>query len=414
MKGSFYKRGSTWSYLIDIGKDPKTGKRVQKGKGGFKTKKAAQDAAADIISNINRGTFVKEIKMDFEELSRQWLEHYSKHGKPKKDGTIRIRSNERDSLLTCLAKLITNEISHDDYQNALIKLKDGDYDENGDAIKKPLAYNTLSGVHSTGGMIFKYGLKIGAVKSDPTANAYVPKSELTVEELEKNEEIPNYLEKEELIQFLNTARTHGLDKDFETFSTLAYTGMRVGELCAFKETDIDFVDHKIRITKTLYNPNNNYKKYKLNTPKTPSSIRDIDVEPEIIDGFNNLLTIQKLEKAKRPDIFHDKGFVFAKTGQYAGYPEVIKMVELRMKRLLKLAGLNQELTPHSLRHTHTSLLAEAGVSLEQIMHRLGHADDVITRKIYLHITKPKRKEASQKFGELMRASKKIDPELTNC
>lgn len=43
-----------------------------------------------------------------------------------------------------------------------------------------------------------------------------------------------------------------------------------------------------------------------------------------------------------------------------------------MRRLLKLAGLNTELTPHSLRHTHTSLLAEGGVSLEQIMERLGH------------------------------------------
>jgi integrase len=37
-----------------------------------------------------------------------------------------------------------------------------------------------------------------------------------------------------------------------------------------------------------------------------------------------------------------------------------------MARLLAIAGLNRELTPHSLRHTHTSLLAEAGVSIEQI------------------------------------------------
>lgn len=51
-----------------------------------------------------------------------------------------------------------------------------------------------------------------------------------------------------------------------------------------------------------------------------------------------------------------------------------------MKRLLKLAGLNQELTPHSLRHTHTSLLAEAGISLEQIMHQLSHSSDRITTK----------------------------------
>lgn len=397
MTGSFYKRGNTWSYMIDIGKNPQTGGRNQKGKGGFKTKKEAQAAAAETISAINRGTYVKEKKINFEELSRLWLEHYSKHGKPKKDGTIRIRNNERDILLSCFAKLIASEISEDDYQNALIKLKEGV--EN----RKSLAENTLSGVHSTGGMIFKYGLKIGAVKIDPTKTAYVPKSAKTVEELENNEEIPKYLERDELIHFLNTAQVHGLDKDFETFRTLAYTGIRVGELCALKNTDIHFEEHKIRITKTLYNPNNNYKAFKLNTPKTKSSIREINVEPEIIQDFKNLLTIQQIEKSKRPNCYHDHGFVFAKTGQYAGYPEIIKTIEFRMKRLLKLAGLNQELTPHSLRHTHTSLLAEADVSLEQIMHRLGHANDQITRRIYLHITKPKRKEASQKFGELMRS-----------
>jgi integrase len=58
--------------------------------------------------------------------------------------------------------------------------------------------------------------------------------------------------------------------------------------------------------------------------------------------------------------------------------------------------------PHSLRHTHTSLLAEAGVELLQIMERLGHTDDETTTRVYLHITKDRKKEASQKFGELMR------------
>ncbi len=86
-----------------------------------------------------------------------------------------------------------------------------------------------------------------------------------------------------------------------------------------------------------------------------------------------------------------------------GYPIVIKNVRDRMKRLLAIAGLNEDLTPHSLRHTHTSLLAEAGVSLEQIMDRLGHSDDQITKNVYLHVTQEMKKEASQKFAELMRS-----------
>lgn len=55
----------------------------------------------------------------------------------------------------------------------------------------------------------------------------------------------------------------------------------------------------------------------------------------------------------------------------------------------------------SLRHSHTSLLAEAEVSLPQIMERLGHKDESTTENVYLHVTKQMKKEASQKFKELM-------------
>ncbi|WP_258523269.1 site-specific integrase [Rossellomorea marisflavi] len=75
------------------------------------------------------------------------------------------------------------------------------------------------------------------------------------------------------------------------------------------------------------------------------------------------------------DVYYNKDFIFAKTEQQYGYPIVHKNVQNRMARLLKIAGLTVELTQHSLRHTHTSLLAEAGVSLEQIMDPLGHTDD---------------------------------------
>ncbi|KOS67188.1 integrase [Lysinibacillus contaminans] len=74
-----------------------------------------------------------------------------------------------------------------------------------------------------------------------------------------------------------------------------------------------------------------------------------------------------------------------------------------MARLLAIAKLNPDLTPHSLRHTHTSLLAEAGVVLEQIMDRLSHSDHLITKNVYLYVTKEMKKEASQKFSELMRS-----------
>ncbi|RYG71660.1 integrase [Lentibacillus lipolyticus] len=65
--------------------------------------------------------------------------------------------------------------------------------------------------------------------------------------------------------------------------------------------------------------------------------------------------------------------------------------------------MNTTLTPHSFRHTHASLLAEAGVSLERIMERLGHTDDKTTKDVYLHTTQAIRKRDSEKFGNLMKS-----------
>jgi integrase len=103
---------------------------------------------------------------------------------------------------------------------------------------------------------------------------------------------------------------------------------------------------------------------------------------------------------KKRDIWLKEDFVFC-ADKFPGYPIYIKLVEIHMTRLLKIAGLNKELTPHSLRHTHVSLLAEAGVGLEEIMERLGHSDDKVTRTVYLHVTKDMKKEAAHKFATLM-------------
>ncbi|MNJ61060.1 Transposase [compost metagenome] len=179
--------------------------------------------------------------------------------------------------------------------------------------------------------------------------------------------------------------------------------MRVGELCALKWRDINFEEKTISITKTLYNPNNNAKKYELVTPKTTSSIRIIEIDDDLIEVLRQHKAVQNEVRMRHRDIYHDEDFVIAKMKKLYGYPEVIKMVELRTKRLLDIAKLSPDITPHSFRHTHTSLLAEIGIPLEGIMDRLGHKDDETTKFVYLHVTKDRKKEASQKFAELMRS-----------
>jgi integrase len=69
-----------------------------------------------------------------------------------------------------------------------------------------------------------------------------------------------------------------------------------------------------------------------------------------------------------------------------------------MKRLLKFAGLNETLPPHSLRHTHTSFLAEDEVVLEDIMERLGHGRRFNTDYLSSCFKRKKEKGFSQVYS----------------
>lgn len=387
--------GATWSVTVDIGRDPISNKRKQKEISGFKTKQDAKNAAAALITEVQQGTFVQEKNVTFKEFVKTWLELY----KPSvKISTVRVREHESGRLMNYFENKKMKDITKKMYQDAL-----NDLQKTGES-KKGLSYNTLSGIHATGRMIFGKAVELDIIKNNPTQYAKLPRQQKTVQEIEQEEEIANYLEKQELSQFLETAQKHGLDQDYVIFLILAYSGMRAGELCALRWSDLNMDEHTISITKTYYNPSNRTREYQLLTPKTKTSKRKIDMDPVVFKELQKHRKKQKAIVMEYRTTYHDGDFVIAKTDALnAGYPEFIKTIENRMRRLLKLAGLNEKLTPHSLRHTHTSLLAEAGVGLTEIMERLGHKDDDTTRNVYMHVTKTMKKEASQKFAELMRS-----------
>ena len=389
-KGKKCTCGASWAYMIEVGKDPKTGKRKQKKKSGFRTKKEAEAAAAILQNELNQGLYVKESNITFEEFAKEWLSLYEGSGNVK-ESTIRVRKHEIKRLLDYFAKLKLKDINRKQYQNAL-----------NDLIKRGYAQNTIGGAHRTGRMIFKKAIELEIIKKDPSEYTQVLKKQKTVEELEGKNSLPNYLEKGELKYFLRVAKKFGLDQDYPIFMLLAYTGIRAGELCSLKWRDIDFEEMTISISKTYYNPTNNRKEYKLTPPKTPTAVRVIDIDDTVINELSKHKLSQKQTIMKYRNIYHNQDFVFASIDEETpGYPLYIKKIENRMRRLLKIAELNPGLTPHSLRHTHTSLLAEAGVGLPQIMERLGHKDEDTTKNVYLHVTKEMKKEASQKFKELM-------------
>src|SRR5699024_1482485 len=170
---------------------------------------------------------------------------------------IRIREKEINLLNEYLARAPITDITHYMYQNLLIDLD-----------KRGYARSTISGVNTCANMIFKYANRNKLIKENPREDAIVPKKKVSIKDLEENSIKESYFESEELDKFLDGVLTIGLDLDREWFFTLAFSGMRPGELVALKKSDLDFNKDTIRISKTLYSEKNNMKEYVLDTTKT--------------------------------------------------------------------------------------------------------------------------------------------------
>lgn len=188
-------------------------------------------------------------------------------------------------------------------------------------------------------------------------------------------------------------------KSLELFYLLAFTGFRSGELCALKWSDVDFERNTIRITKTLYNPDNNMLKYELAPPKTPAAIRTVDVNDKIMIILKELQTKHESFKqaiASLTDDYSDEDFIFCREN---GTPFIQKSIINRMSQILDKTSITKKATPHIFRHTHISMMTEAGVDITLTMKRVGHDDMKTTLKIYTHVTEKMKSNAADKVND---------------
>ncbi|CAM5217382.1 tyrosine-type recombinase/integrase [Lysinibacillus sphaericus] len=71
-----------------------------------------------------------------------------------------------------------------------------------------------------------------------------------------------------------------------------------------------------------------------------------------------------------------------------------------MIQVQKKYNLDQ-ITTHGLRHTHCSLLFEAGASIKEVQDYLGHSDIQTRMNIYTHVTEKAKETAAEKFANYM-------------
>lgn len=379
---TYEKRGNSWRYRISTGKNPTTGKYEYISKSGFKRKSDAKHHAEMVERQLRNGEYIAPSTSTFKQVADDWLKQYANDVKVSS-----VRAREK-AIYHAIERFNTYPIQ---------TIKKHDYQRFVDDMSAQYSKNYVDSIVASTNMIFKFAYDMKLIKILPSEGIKRPKKKRTVEELEDTEIHKKFLEKDELFQFLEVAKYHHSPQNsFEVFTTLAYTGMRAGELLALKWSDIDFENNTISITKTYYNPNNNKKKYQILTPKTESSIGKITIDANVIKMLHDYKV--NVQDNWKDELYVDNNFVFTDNN---GYPLVIKKLSMWIQSIISRTNIDKNISTHSFRHTHCALLIEAGVHIKEIQERLRHKDINTTMNIYAKITNSYKKDASQKFSRLM-------------
>ncbi len=167
---------------------------------------------------------------------------------------------------------------------------------------------------------------------------------------------------------LFSALYHNMDMPKLAVLLCLYTGLRLGELCALKWSDIDSKNRILTVSRTvqrLYAENHKTKTVLLETePKSLYSRREIP-----LSGPVAALLLQ----------FQNGGeYVFGKDK-----PLEPRTMQNHFKKILKEAGLPDR-NFHILRHTFATNCVEKGTDVKSLSEMLGHSDVRITLNRYVH------------------------------
>ena len=158
---------------------------------------------------------------------------------------------------------------------------------------------------------------------------------------------------------------------------LVLSGLRIGEAIALTQKDVDLDARKITVNKT----------YSLLThsvspsAKTEAGNRIVSIQDELAECIRQNNAIYPT---------HRKQF----------FPELIYEAYAKYLRENTLAITGKKLSPHALRHTHVALMAAAGIPLDIISRRLGHANSDVTRDVYMHVTERLREKDAERLREV--------------
>jgi integrase len=376
MKGYIRKRGNKWSYTVDVGKDPRTGKRKQKSQSGFKTKKEAHAALAELVNDVEKGSYIEPVKKKFKEFAINYIETTYRN-RVKKSSYETAHNVVVIHIIPFFGDMDINDIDqflvHEFYQ---AKMKEG------------YSSSYIQRMHEMMRLILRVAKKWEVLHKDIASMLEPPRL------IKKEMKVWTIDQVNTFLKFTKHSRYHPI------YFLAAYTGMRKGEILGLSWTDIDFEEKTISINKTLYKVPS---EYLLQEPKTKNSFRTIYIDDDIIRVLKRQKVKQNLERLRYGGVYKEHNMVFAQeTGEYV-HPQGVNGL---FTRFIGQANLPR-IRFHDLRHTHATILLLMGVNPKIVAERLGHSSVQITLDTYSHVLPSMKQDLAEQFSQAMKSEPNV-------
>jgi integrase len=374
MKGTVYKHGMNgkrplWEWAFYAGpKDPSTGKRPRKTKGGFTTKAEAEAALGEAIAaHLKPPTPREERAMPtFAEFYRRWHTEVIQ----RMHGTKTYENSDQHAqyALRLFGETPLDQLTPEQLTTDFNWLEDQGGKKTASCPDgRPLSSTTVRHVEFLVQGCLQQACDWDIIAKNPMRKVRKHRR------ARKTGDAP-VADKHGLERLLKVVAGTSL---FAPVMVDAATGIRRGELCGLTWLELDEDKSVLSVSKSL----SETKEFGLKIKSTKGGKpRRFHIDADVLE----VLRDHRREQNERRTLFgdayrNDLNLIFCPDGNFYSP----KKLSTRITYAMRKAGLGN-LSLHSLRHSHASQLLSDGVPVAAVSERLGHANPGITLAIYTH------------------------------
>ena len=385
------KAGSRWRYQVWVPADPEfpDGEWKHVGKGGYLTATDADNAMAEAPDKHKAGVDLTATVPTVADYSRRWLDGldleaatvagyrriFTLHVNPAIGG-VRIDKVSP----TRLAKLYADLQRPD---SARRRAAEG------------LSKNTTHKVHVALSAMFESARDDNLIATNPARKRKTVKAPTAKAVKAEQDEMTTWTGAQ-LRAFLTWDRDVLGDDVHALWWVIAHTGLRRSEALALRWADVDLDGQRIKVRRALDTGVPAARRGEVKGTKSGRA-RVVDIDAETV----KVLKAWKSLRGAVLSLVRADAVVF---GTLDGTPRnpmsVSEMFTRRVAKARKALGTDAlpVITLHGLRHTHATVLLEAGENPKVVQERLGHTTFTTTMDIYSHVTPTMQRSAVDRFA----------------